>query len=349
MTLAELLAAVMWLGMTAYVVFGGADFGGGFWDLVAGGARRGAEQRRLIEHVIGPVWEANHVWLIFVIVVLWTAFPVVFAAVASTMYLPLTGAALGIILRGSGFAFRKAVEDVSTKRVFGAAFASSSVLTPFFLGTVAGGIASGRVPLGNAAGDLVGSWVNPTSLLGGVLAVAVCAYLAAVFLTVDATRDGPQRLAEVFRRRGLGAGIVAGIIALGGIAVLRADAPVLYAGLTGRAFPLMVISAVGGLVALGLVWRRRYQAARVASVIAVVAVIWGWAAGQYPAMLVGEITIAEAAAGRATLEAMLFTLAVGAILLVPSLVWLYVLFQRHRPGAEDDLTPQLRSRETERI
>jgi cytochrome bd ubiquinol oxidase subunit II len=328
--LAEVLLAVTWVGVTAYALLGGADFGGGFWDLLAGGARGGRGQRALIEHSIGPVWEANHVWLIFVLVVLWTAFPPVFAAVASTLYVPMTLAAVGIIARGSAFAFRKSVAEPAPRRLFGAAFALSSVLTPFFLGTVAGAVASGRVPPGNAAGDLVGSWWNPTSVLGGVLAVGVCAYLAAVYLTADADRAAEPALAEEFRRRALVTGLVVGVIALGGIAVLRADAPVLFAGLTGRALPLIAASALFGLASLWLLLRRRFLAVRVTAALAVAAVVWGWAAGQYPWMLLGALTIEQAAASRPVLEAVLGSLAVGAVLFLPPLAWLFVLFQRGR-------------------
>jgi cytochrome bd ubiquinol oxidase subunit II len=333
MTLPEVLLAVAWVGVTAYALLGGADFGGGFWDLLAGGARRGAAQRALIEHSIGPVWEANHVWLIFVLVVLWTAFPPVFAAVASTLYVPLTLAAVGIIARGAAFAFRKSVDEVALRRLFGAAFALSSVLTPFFLGTVAGAVASGRVPPGNARGDLVGSWWNPTSLLGGVLAVGVCAWLAAAYLTADAGRAGEAELAERFRRRGLLTGALVGAVALAGVGVLRADAPALFDGLTGRALPLVATSALAGLASLWLLWRRRFVAVRFTAALAVAAIVWGWAAGQYPWMLQGQLTIAQAAAGRAVLQAVLGSLLVGALLFLPPLAWLLVLFQRSQgPG-----------------
>jgi cytochrome bd ubiquinol oxidase subunit II len=333
-SLAGGVLALTWIGVTAYALLGGADFGGGFWDLLAGGARRGARQRALIEHSIGPVWEANHVWLIFAIVVLWTAFPQAFASIASTLYIPLTAAAFGIILRGSGFAFRKTVEEVALKRLFGGAFAVSSVITPFFLGTVAGAVASSRVPPGNARGDVIGSWMNPTSLLGGVLAVGVCAYLAAVYLTADAVRAGAPDLAEGFRRRGLVSGVVVGAVALAGIAILKADAPSLFDGLTGRGLPLVMASAGFGAVSLYLLWRRRFRLVRVTAALAVVAVIWGWGAGQYPYLLEPSLTIEEAAAGRATLEAVLISLSVGALFLVPSLVWLFVLIQRGGTGAD---------------
>ena len=336
MTLPEVVLVVAWIGVTFYALLGGADFGAGFWDLFAGGDRRGWAQRELIEHSIGPVWEANHVWLIFVLVVLWTGFPPVFAAVMSTMIIPLTLAAFGVIMRGAAFAFRKVVDALWLKRVFGASFAASSVLTPFFLGAVAGGVATGRVPPGNARGDLITSWLNPTSLLGGTLAVGVCAYLAAVFLVRDAEREGNQQLVEQFRVRALGTGIALGVIALGGIFVLRADAPRLFEGLTTRALPLVVASAVFGLVSLVLLVRRQFVAVRVTAALAVVAIIWGWAAGQYPYMLEPDLTIEEAAAGRATLSAMLVSLAVGSLLLVPSMTWLFVIFQReHSQQAAD--------------
>ncbi len=333
MTWAEIVLVMMWLGLTAYALLGGADFGGGFWDLIAGGAKRGAPQRALIEHSIGPVWEANHVWLIFVLVVLWTCFPPVFSALASTLYIPLTAAAFGIILRGAGFAFRKAVEGIPLKRIFGATFALSSVITPFFFGTIAGAVASGRVPPGNAAGDPIDSWVNPTSVLGGTLAVLTCAYLAAVYLTADATRAGKTDLGNAFRTRAIVIAIVTGVIALGGIFVLRADAPDLYEGLTGRAAPLIVASAVGGVASVVLVWRRVYVPARLAAGLAVASVVWGWGVAQYPEMLARGITVADAAAAEPTIRATVVSLAIGTVLFVPGLVWLLVLFQRPRESA----------------
>lgn len=339
MSTAEVILVVMWLGLTAYVLLGGADFGGGFWDLVAGGAERGRAQRDLIAHSIGPIWEANHVWLIFVLVVLWTAFPTAFASVASTLIAPLTLAAFGIIARGSAFAFRKEMPEVGLQRLFGAAFAASSVLTPFFLGTVAGAVGSGRVPVGNAVGDLITSWANPTSLLGGSLAVGVSAYLAAVYLTRDAERTGDEHLTDLFRRRALLSGIVVGGVSLAGIAILAGDAPRLFQGLTSRALPLVGTSAAGGVASLLLLWLGRFTAARLAAALAVAAVIWGWAVAQYPEMLVGHLTISEAAAPPATLTALLWSLVAGGAVLVPSLILLFVLFQRTGRRSEVNLPP----------
>jgi cytochrome d ubiquinol oxidase subunit II len=328
MTLAEVVLSLMFVGLIAYGLFGGADFGAGIWDLLAGGTRRGAPQRELIERSIAPIWEANHVWLIFVLVVLWTAFSGAFAAVVTTLYIPLTLAAFGMIARGAAFAFRKSVATLGMRRFLGAGFALSSLVTPFFLGTVVGGVASGRVPPGIAAGDVVTSWLNPTSLLGGVLAVLVCAYLAAVFLCEDAHREGAEDLADQFRLRALGTATLTGLVGIAGLFILRADAPRLFDGLTGRAAPVVALSVVAGVAALGLLLTRRYTPARAASALAVTAILAGWAIAQYPYVLPPDLTIEEAARGRATLVALLVTLIGGAVILVPALVYLYALFQR---------------------
>ncbi len=328
MTAAEAVLAIMWVGLTAYALFGGADFGGGFWDLLAGSTKRGRSPRRHIEHSIGPVWEANHVWLIFVLVVLWTSFPPVFAAIASTLYIPLTLAALGMIARGSAFAFRHSVDQLAVQRFFGASFAFSSMATPFFLGTIAGAVASGRVPPGIAAGDVITSWLNPTSILGGVIAVGVCAYLAAVYLCFDAQQHRDRSLLEYFRTRAIATALLLGGIALAGIAVLRADAPQLFDGLISRGLPLIVASAAAGIGSIVLLINRRAGLARVAAALAVITVIWGWAVAQYPYLLRPELTVQAAAAPATTLRAMLISLVVGAALVVPSLAFLFTLFQR---------------------
>ena len=331
MTAAEAVLAIMWVGLTAYALFGGADFGAGFWDLLAGGTERGRLPRRLIENSIGPVWEANHVWLIFVLVVLWTSFPPAFAAIASTLYIPLTLAALGMIARGAAFAFRHSVDQLALQRFFGASFAFSSMTTPLFLGAIAGGVASGRVPPGIATGDVITSWLNPTSILGGVIAVGVCAYLAAVYLCADAQQHHDLLLVEYFRIRAIATAVLLGAIALAGIAVLRADAPHLVNGLTSRGLVLIVASVVAGIGSIVLLVRRRPGLARVAAALAVITVIWGWAVAQYPYLLQPGLTVQAAAAPDTTLRAMLISLLVGAALLVPSLFFLFALFRRSQP------------------
>ena len=288
MSTADAVAVVLFFGVTAYAIFGGADFGAGFWDLVAGGAKRGERPRALVDHSIGPVWEANHVWLIFCLVVLWTAFAEAFASITLTLFVPLTLAALGIVLRGSSFAFRKAVFRTRDRRNFGAAFALSSVLVPYCMGAVAGAIASGRVPAGGVAGDPWDSWVNPTSILGGVLAVVVVAYLAAVYLVWDARRLDDAELTDYFQRRAIVAGVVAGLVAFVGIFVLRADARYLFDGLTSRALPLVILSALCGIGSLVLLARGAHRGARLLSIGAVAAVVIGWGVAQWPYVLPDE-------------------------------------------------------------
>jgi cytochrome d ubiquinol oxidase subunit II len=330
-------AAVLFVGVVAYAVLGGADYGAGFWDLTAGGARRGAEPRHLIDRTLAPVWEANHVWLIFCLVMLWTGFPSAFAAIMTTLYLPLGLAALGIVVRGSGFAFRKVVVRTDQQRVAGAAFAASSVITPFFLGTIAGGIASGRVPTGGY-GDAVGSWVNPTSLLGGVLAVLVCAFVAAVFLTAEARRVPVPRaelqrraiadLERWFRQRALVSAVVTGAVALAGIAVLRADAPRLFDGLLSRGLPLVLASATCGVLALVLLRRASPRLLQALAVTAAGTVVLGWGVAQYPYLLGTHLRIGEAAAPPATLWSLTIVAAVALLVVVPAMSLLFVLQQR---------------------
>jgi cytochrome d ubiquinol oxidase subunit II len=320
------------MGISAYVLLAGADFGGGLWDLLAGGSRCGERQRALIEHSVGPVWEANHVWLIFVLVLVWTAFPPLFASVSSTLYIPLTLVALGVIARGSAFAFRKAVTELWQRRLFGAAFAFSSVVTPFFLGAAGGAIASGRVPPGIAAGDVLTSWWNPTSVMAGAFTVGACAYLAAVYLTADARRGGQADLAEQFRRRGLVTGIILGGLAITGLFLMHIDAPFLYARLTGPvALPLVVLSIVAGVLSLGLLLIRRFMLVRLTAALAVAAVLWGWGLAQYPYVLLPGLTLSQAAAPPAALWATALCMAAGLVLLLPSLAWLFLQFQRS-PG-----------------
>lgn len=337
--LANAIVVIIWIGISAYAVFGGADFGAGIWDLQAGNAQKGRRPRALIERAIGPVWEANHVWLIFILVYLWTAFPEPFVSIATTMWIPLTLAALGIIFRGSGFAFRKWATNEGQARLYGAQFAGASVLTPFFLGTVAGGVASGRVPLGNAAGDVWTSWLNPTSLLGGTMAVVVCSYIAAVLLTREAVLDEAPDLADYFRTRALVSGLVAGAVALAGVAILATDAPDLFESFTSlRGIIPVSTSMVSGVISLWLLWRRRFVLVRPFAALAALAILWGWGAAQYPWILEGVASIDDYAASDPVLWAMVIAFAVAAVLAVPSLLFLYRLTGTRALG-EGDIRP----------
>ncbi len=328
MNLADVVAVVLFVGIVAYAVFGGADFGAGFWDLVAGGAVRGARPRALINDAIGPVWEANHVWLIFCLVVLWTAFSEAFAAIGLTLFVPLTLAALGIVLRGSGFAFRKVVATTDQRRLFGAIFASSSVIVPFCMGAIVGGIASGRVPAGGAGGDTWSSWLNATSVLGGIMAVVVCAYLSAVFLVSDARRHHDEFLAGYFRRRAIGAAVAAGVIAIAGIFVLHAEDTYLFHGLLSRALPLVILSGLCGVGALALLLRDAHRGARLLAIGAVASIVLGWGVAQWPYLLPQTLEIDAAAAPDPTLWSVLVVFAAAVVIILPAIGLLYTLDQR---------------------
>jgi cytochrome d ubiquinol oxidase subunit II len=340
-------------GMTAYTVLAGADFGAGLWTLLAVG--RSSRARRIRDearHAMGPVWEANHVWLIFVLVVAWTAYPVAYGSITSTLAAPLLIAAIGIIFRGAAYALR-GVGDASRSAEY--LFALSSVLTPFALGTAIGAIAIGRVPVGNAAGNPVTSWLNPASVLIGALAVVFSGYLAAVFLAADSQRhsrvegtgtgtgmeaaaaDADDRaLADAFRRRALAAGLVCGALALAGLLVMRRSGLDLT---HGAALALVCVSAAAGVATLLLCWRNRFELARVTAALAVAAVVVGWAAGQAPRFLPG-MTVAAAAASRSTLVALVIAVACGAVVLVPSLALLFSLYLRGRLDTPEHPAPE---------
>jgi cytochrome bd ubiquinol oxidase subunit II len=305
----------------------GADFGGGFWDLIAGDAEKGERPRALIQRSLTPVWEANHVWLIFILVVLWTAFPPAFSAVMSTLYVPIALAAVGIVLRGCGFAFRKSIEGLSARRAAGATFALSSVLTPFFMGAAVGAIASGNVPAaGN--GDAFSSWLEPLPLLTGAMFVATGAYLSAVFLVGDARRAGEADLEHYFVRRALAAAAVAGAAAAAGLLELHAEARYVFDRLIDQGLPLVILSVLCGLGLLAVLLRGGRRPLRPLAAGAVVAVIWGWGVAQFPYLLPTSLKIGAAAAPDPTLDIVFIVFIVAAVLVLPSLGLLYTLSQR---------------------
>jgi cytochrome d ubiquinol oxidase subunit II len=333
--LAEVPLILIGLGLIAYAVFAGADFGAGLWTLLAGGDNA-ERQREQAHRSMGPVWEADHVWLIVVLVLAWTAYPVAFASIASTLYIPLGLAAIGIIIRGAMFALQSTASHQLGGRTETLAFGVSSVLTPFALGAAIGAIASGRVPVGNAAGELIGSWVTPASVALGALFVVTGAHLAAVHLAADAARRDDTDLAEQFRVRAVASGGGAGTLALGSLLVMRSDAPRLYDGLTGGGgLAAVTASAVAGLLTIVLLVRRRYEPARVTAGVAIAAVVAGWALAQRPELLPG-LTVEEAAASRGVLWAIVVAAVIGAVILVPSLGYLYSLVLRGRFDEEPE-------------
>jgi cytochrome bd ubiquinol oxidase subunit II len=325
------------VGLSAYAVLAGADFGAGIWMLLP-------EPRNVREHArhsMGPVWEANHVWLIFILVVSWTAYPRAIASVASTMMLPLVIALIGIVLRGTAYALRAQLDEGSVAVRVEQALGLASILTPFALGTVAGGIASQRVPVGNAAGSLVTSWLNPTSIVVGLLSVTMSWYLAAVYLAADANRIGSPNLAGAFRARAVLTGMLAGLMAIIALIVVHGDAHHLWHGLThGGGLAPLIASLIAGIGTLTLVTARRYELARVSAAIAVGAVVLGWGIAQRPDLLPG-LSLHQAAAGHATLVGLVIVVFGGAVILVPSLVLLFGLVLRGTfdPRSSVDTTP----------
>jgi cytochrome d ubiquinol oxidase subunit II len=323
------------IGLMLYTVLGGADFGAGMWQLTAGADERAQRIRDHAHESMAPVWEANHVWLVFVLTVVWTAYPTAFGSIASTLSLPLFIAALGIIFRGAAYALRSGARTSREVRLIDTIFAISSILTPFALGTVVGGITAGRVPVGNATGDLLSSWTAPLSIVIGALAIATSAYLAAVYLAADGVRLGDAALAAAFRTRALAAGLLAGALAAGGLVVLRLDAPrVSHRLLDGPGLPALIVSVVAGLVALWFVWRRRFELARYSAALAVATIIAGWALAQQPVLLPG-LTVRQAAAPHDTLVLVVIAVLAGGAILFPSLAALFGLVLRGHfdPGA----------------
>ncbi|MEO8967732.1 MAG: cytochrome d ubiquinol oxidase subunit II [Solirubrobacteraceae bacterium] len=317
-------------GLVLYVVLAGADFGAGLWLALSGPGERGARIREHAHRSMAPVWEANHVWLIFVLTVTWTAYPAFFGSVASTLGAALLLAGLGIILRGASYALRAGADGRRGRRAIDTAFAIASLVTPFSLGAAAGAIASERVPVGNAAGAEFTSWLNPTSVAIGVLAVVFAAYLAAVYLAADAGRVGDAELEAAFRRRALVSGFLAGAVAAATLVVVHSDARGLYDGLVqGGALATVIVSGLAGLITLALVRAGRLQLARVSAALAVAAVIAGWALARYPTLLPG-LSVDRAAASHDTLVTLIVAVVAGGVLLFPSLGLLFGLLLRGR-------------------
>jgi cytochrome bd ubiquinol oxidase subunit II len=323
--LADIPMVFVLIGLALYAVLGGADFGAGLWQLLAGSGEDATRIRDHAHHSMAAVWEANHVWLIFVLTVTWTAYPVALGSIASTLAVPLFIAAIGIVFRGAAYALRAGTASRRELRTIDLVFSISSIMAPFALGTVIGAIAARRVPVGNAAGGLFTSWTGPTSILVGVLFVMTAAYLAAVYLAADAARQDDHTLEAAFRARALGAGLLAGAVAFAGLFVLHSDAHPLYHGLlAGDGLGAVIVSAMAGVATLALVWARRFVLARYSAALAVAAIIAGWALAQQP-LLLPHLTIHQAAAGHDALVAVTVAVLGGAVILFPSLALLFRL------------------------
>jgi cytochrome d ubiquinol oxidase subunit II len=339
MTLGDLLGAVILVALTAYALLAGADFGGGIWDLLASGPRKQA-QRDLVEHAIGPIWEANHVWLILVVVVLFTAFPPAFAAISTALFAPLLLLLVGIVLRGAAFTFR--TYDDHADRVqarWGLIFSASSVVAPLLLGICVGALASGRLRV-DATGQVSSTQLAAVSAFTaatGLFACSLFAFLAASYLSVEA--EGPLR--DDFRRRAIGAGIAVFVTAAITAGLSAFEAPVVFRGLTRRpwSLPLHGATAVVAIAAFVALGTRRVRLARVAAAAQVVLIVAGWGASQYPYLIVPDLTLTSASGPRSTQVALAIALAAGAVTLFPSLYLLFRVFKGERPFAVIDRRP----------
>ncbi|MEU5533992.1 cytochrome d ubiquinol oxidase subunit II [Streptomyces sp. NPDC020362] len=325
--IAGVIAVVLLLAIAAYACAGGTDYGAGFWDLTAGGAERGKRPRWLIDHAMEPVWEVNNVWLIFVLVIMWTGFPVLFQRVFTAMWLPLALAAVGIVLRGAGFALRKPARRLAGRRLYGAVFAISSLLTPFFLGAAAGGVASGRVTASATAST--DAWANPTSVLFGLLAVAATALLGAVFLAADARRFAVPDLDGHFRRRALGALAAVAVLAVITLVVTHGDAPHVWHGLThGVGLVFVVVAVLATLATAWLLMRPSGAWARVSAVGVVASAVIAWGMAQRPYLVPTSLTVAQGAGAHTTLRWLAFVTFVALVFVIPAVALLYRLDTR---------------------
>ena len=321
--------------MAAYALFAGADFGGGIWDLLAGRTETGQKPRAAIDASVTPVWEGNQVWIVLGFVLVFTAYPVAFAAIMTSLFVPLSLSLLGILLRGIGFAFRHEAERPRTTQLSGVLFAASSLVAPFFLGAAVGAVTTGRVRT-DAVGNVPSAWLTPTALMTGVLFVATCAYIGAVYLVGDSHQRGDEEMVKYFSRRAVAAGVVTGVLAAVNMVFLRTNAAYVFHRLVTVAVPLVAVSVIAGVAALALIVLRRVWLLRVAAGIAVTAVVAAWGVAQYPYLLPGSLTLSQGSAPLASLQSEVVVMVLAALLVVPSFAYLYWLQQHGRLEVTED-------------
>jgi cytochrome d ubiquinol oxidase subunit II len=336
MTAGEAVAIIVVLAITAYACSGIPDFGAGFWDLTAGGRRGGRAARALIDEAITPVWEANHVWLIYILVVSWTAFGAAFGDIMTTLFVPFILAALGIVLRGANFALRKDAARAGGRHLAAWMFGVASIITPFFFGTALGAIMAGRVP-SNGHGNPASSWWNATSITVGVLTVAVSAFLAAVYLVRESDRRGLPELHDYFRNRAAVAGIVGLLAGIAAAFALHSDSLRMFHRFVHRSIPLLAVGVVALAITFVMALRGRTRGIRIPAIIGVAALVWSWGVAQYPYLLPFSMTIASGEGASQSLHWLLIWFIVALVTVVPLLVLLYVLDQRGELG-EDPTT-----------
>lgn len=323
------VAVLLWASMIAYAVLGGADFGGGIWNILFLG-RDTHKARGLIRGAVGPVWEANNVWLIYIVVGLYAGFPIVAAVMANALLIPLTLTLIGIVLRGASFAFRTHFGDVvSVASFWGYAFGVASLITPFLLGACAAAVASSQIQVHNGQGPvgLVNAWLTPFAITVGIIALAICATIAAIFLTVEAQRINNRELMEAFRRRAFIAGAVTALLGLLGLYFASNEAPVIWNGMLNHGLWAVAMTMLIGIATAAALFFRRYRLARILIVMETASFLGSWGIAQLPYILPPDLTVTQAASPLATMKDFFFSAIVGTLILLPSLWFLFHLFK----------------------
>lgn len=330
MSLPYILLSIIWFALIAYAAFGGADFGAGIWEMLSFG-QNVPRERELIDQALGPVWETNHVWLVFLVVGLFSAFPSPFSVLVIVLFIPLTLALIGSVLRGSAFVFRThgLKAEKPSIRIWNRVFSFSSVLTPFFLGLSAAAVASGQirvrgVPLQANLGSL---WLTPFALAIGLMAIALCATLAAIFLTVEATNNNKHELAEAFRWRGLIAGAVTAVLGALGLLLAPSSAPILWNGMLAHTLPLVIATMVIGLASAATLFFRYYRIARLLIVAETAFLLGSWGVSQIPYLIPPDVTVESGAASSSTLLLLLIGVIIGMAIILPSIWFLFYIFK----------------------
>lgn len=347
------VAGTMALALLLFALAGGADFGGGMWAFVA--PRRRAEQEaHLVDRAIGSVWEANELWIVVAVVILWSGFPSAFAVYGISLFVPLVLVLVGIVLRGGLFAFQEHAEYAPVRRafvLFGRAFGAVSVIAPFFFGMAAGTIASGRLrferaqaegegfAVGRPVDGYIEPWLGPFPIMCGFLALALCLFLSATYLTLEA-EDMPELRAS-YRRRGIITGTVLSLLGVAVLPIMALDAGYLWRNILQiPAIAFMVVAVLALVSSLALLYTRRYWWARTAAITHVTTIFVAWASAQYPYLLVPDITISAAAAPDSVLVALLVLSFFYAAVLGPSLALLLYIFKRHPSQVEDSASKE---------
>ena len=343
MNVADILLSILWLALFIYTIFGGADFGAGMLELFAVG-ESGPRQDALIDESIGPVWESNHVWLIFLLVVFFTAFPPAFAAINVVLFIPLILAVIGIVLRGSSFVFKThgIIHSNRNARILSRTFSVASIMTPFFLALTAAAIASGVVVIQNKSQIVTNTgsdWLTPFTLTIGAMALTLCVTISAIYLTVEATSRGQNDLAEAFRRRGLIAGALTAVFGLLGLILSPSEAAFLWHGMLDKALPVVIVTMLVGLATAATLWFRRYVWARVLVVALTALLLLSWGISQYPYIIPPDITAASASSPQETQMFLLVAIIIALIIVVPSLWFLFYVFKLKKVETDVVQTP----------